>query len=87
MATMNNGGRTKIAPALEREDGSHETTSGPCSSELGRDDSTQWIIATDTHAHYKPPADEGADDTNSLAATADCLTKCGNNDNDKLDAV
>lgn len=84
---MNKGGRTELAPALERKNGSHETTSGLRSGELGRDDSTQRVITTDTKAHEKPPADEGTDDTNSWALTADCLTERADDDNDKLDAI
>jgi len=80
-------GRTEIAPALESEDGSHETASGPRCSELGRDDSTQRVIATDTNAHKKPPYDEGANDTDGGTATADCLAEGANNNDHKLDAI
>jgi len=79
--------RTKITPALECKDGSHETATGPRGSELGGDDGTQWVIAANTHTHYEPPADEGTDDTDCGTLATDRLTKGGNNDNHKLDTI
>jgi hypothetical protein len=80
-------GRTKVAPALECEDGCHETTSGPRSSELGGDSGAQWVAAANAQVHEEAPADKSADDTDNGTFPADGLTECADDDNYELDTI
>jgi hypothetical protein len=81
------GRRTELAPALECEDSGHETASGPRSSKLGGDDSTQWVVSAYAYAHDKPPDDESTNDTDGGTLPADCLTECADDDNHELNTV